>query len=126
MIEENASEDRPKRKRRTKPLSLTEKKAILLALKKHSDGKADGNGMTEREFLELLLGPRFDKRMKKGEKRVRGTLKRAFPVDKLWAECKFIRDTAAKANMKLIIPKETAAEKRERDCLLYTSPSPRD
>ena len=107
----------PPKKRRTRPLSTDNKRAILMAMLEHTKRKADGGGMTEREFLETLLGSNFDKRMKKGEKKERGTLKRAYPVDKLWDECRFIKTTAAKAGKVIFFPKDTAKQKRERELL---------
>ena len=106
----------PRPKRKTRPLTTDQKRAILLAMVEHTKRHTeDNNPMTEREFLELLLGPDFDRRMKKGEKRERGTLKRAYPVDKLWAECRFIRATAAKKDKVVFFPKDTAKQKREKE-----------
>lgn len=112
--------------RTTPPLTAGQKKAIVVAMLHHTKRKTEGKPMTEREFLTILLGPHYNVRLKKGQERIRGTLGRPYPQDKLWSECRKIVKMGKKNEIgfkgekgfiTIDYPRDTAEMKAEREFL---------
>jgi hypothetical protein len=108
---------KPPKPRKTRPLNKEQKKQLLSALLIHTAKKKSGKGMTEREFLTILLGPDYNKKVLKGQKRQLGTLGRMYPLKKLWAECNFIQETLKIRGQPIHIPKANAKEKKQTEYL---------